>query len=82
MKKETILGVYEVPKRAATRPLSVVCKHFRLLNDNMLEKDLTRIVVPYLYAQVAHVSSLVKLDKVTVEKKKLALMILDKKLSG
>ena len=59
----------------------VVSKHFRLLSDNMLEKDLTRIVEPYSYVQVAHVSSLVKLDKVTVEKK-LAQMILDKKLSG
>ena len=59
----------------------VVCKHFRLLSDNMLEKDLTRIVEPYLYVQVAHVWSMVKLDKVTLEKK-LAQMILDKKLSG
>ena len=59
----------------------VVSKHFRLLSDNMLEKDLTRIVEPYSYVQVAHVSSLVKLDKVTVEKK-LAQIILDKKLSG
>lgn len=59
----------------------VISKHFRSLSDTMLEKDLSRIVEPYSYVQVAHVASSVGLDKITVEKK-LAQMILDKKLFG
>jgi len=59
----------------------VVSKHFRLLSDNMLEKDLSRVVQPYSYVQLSHIATCVGLDKVTVEKK-LAQMILDKKLSG
>jgi len=59
----------------------VVSKYFRSLSDSLLEKDLCRIIEPYSYVQVSHVATSVNLDQAIVEKK-LAQMILDKKLSG
>ena len=59
----------------------IVEKHFNSLSDSMLEKDLCRIIEPYSYVQIAHVSSSINLSQEKVEKK-LAQMILDKKLSG
>jgi 26S proteasome regulatory subunit N6 len=59
----------------------VVKKHFNSLSDNMLEKDLCRIIEPYSFVEIAHVAERIGLNKEKVEKK-LAQMILDKKFSG
>lgn len=59
----------------------VVKKHFYSLSDSMLEKDLCRIIEPYSYVQLSHIATSINLSREKVEKK-LAQMILDKKLSG
>jgi 26S proteasome regulatory subunit N6 len=59
----------------------VVRDHIRSLSDSMLEKDLCRIIEPYSCVNVNYIASLIGLEAVSVEKK-LALMILDKRISG
>uniref|UniRef100_A0A0K0DNY9 PCI domain-containing protein n=1 Tax=Angiostrongylus cantonensis TaxID=6313 RepID=A0A0K0DNY9_ANGCA len=59
----------------------VVREHFNFLSERMLEKDLNRIIQPYSCVEIDHIAACVGMDRVKVEKK-LAQMILDKKLSG
>jgi len=59
----------------------VVRKHFGTLSENMLEKELCRLIEPYSFVQIAHIADTIELPVNKVEKK-LAQMILDKKFSG
>ena len=60
---------------------AVVRKHFNVLSDTMLEKELCRLIEPYSYVQIAHIAERIALPADKVEKK-LAQMILDKKFEG
>jgi len=59
----------------------VVRKHFNALSDTMFEKELSRLIEPYSYVQLAHIAHRIGMPVEKVEKK-LAQMILEKKLSG
>jgi len=59
----------------------VIRKHVGTLSENMLEKELCRLIEPYSFVQIAHIARMVELPVNKVEKK-LAQMILDKKFSG
>uniref|UniRef100_A0A1I7SU79 PCI domain-containing protein n=2 Tax=Bursaphelenchus xylophilus TaxID=6326 RepID=A0A1I7SU79_BURXY len=59
----------------------VVRKHFNALSDAMLEKELCRLIEPYSFVQISHISERIGLPIEKVEKK-LAQMILDQKFSG
>lgn len=67
--------------RAELQCDAVVKAHFHTLSDGMLEKDLTRIIEPYSRVQIDSVAKQIDMDRAKVEKK-LAQMILDKKISG
>jgi 26S proteasome regulatory subunit N6 len=60
---------------------SFVRSHLDALYDELLAKNLSRIIEPFSKVQIDHISGLIKLPKDTVERK-LSQMILDKKLSG
>jgi len=59
----------------------VVQNHLKSLYDNLLEKNLVRIIEPYSRVQIAHVAETISLPYEVVEKK-LSQIILDKKFSG
>lgn len=59
----------------------IIEAHLDKLYDNLLEKNLLRIIEPFSRVQVQHISSLIKLSLEIVEKK-LSQMILDKKFDG
>jgi len=59
----------------------IIEAHLDKLYDNLLEKNLLRIIEPFSRVQVLHISSLIKLPLENVEKK-LSQMILDKKFDG
>ena len=59
----------------------VVQNHLKALYDNLLEKNLVRIIEPYSRVQIAHVAETITLPYEIVEKK-LSQIILDKKFSG
>ncbi len=59
----------------------IVQSHFASLYDNLLEKNLLRIVNPYSQIQISHIASLINLSIHDVELK-LSQMILDKVLSA
>ncbi|KAI1732776.1 PCI domain-containing protein [Ditylenchus destructor] len=50
-------------------------------NESIFEKDLIRLVEPYSYIEISYIASSIGMDQKVVEKK-LAQMILDKKLHG
>ncbi|KAI1726294.1 PCI domain-containing protein [Ditylenchus destructor] len=50
-------------------------------NESVFEKDLIRLVEPYSYIELSYIASSMCMDQKVVEKK-LAQMILDKKLHG
>lgn len=59
----------------------VVRKHFNALSDTMLEKELCRLIEPYSFVQISHISEKIGIPVEKVEKK-LAQMILDQKFCG
>ncbi|XP_014662123.1 PREDICTED: 26S proteasome non-ATPase regulatory subunit 11A-like [Priapulus caudatus] len=59
----------------------IVHAHLDSLYDDLLEKNLCRIIEPYSRVQVEHVAKAINLPIDTVERK-LSQMILDKKFSG
>ena len=59
----------------------VVQNHLKSLYDNLLEKNLVRIIEPYSRVQIAHVAETINIPYDIVEKK-LSQIILDKKFSG
>uniref|UniRef100_A0A0N5BAP1 PCI domain-containing protein n=1 Tax=Strongyloides papillosus TaxID=174720 RepID=A0A0N5BAP1_STREA len=59
----------------------VVRKHFNVLSDAMLEKDLCRIIEPYDRLEIGYIAKKINLPIDMVEKK-LAQMILDNKING
>uniref|UniRef100_A0A915KFA9 PCI domain-containing protein n=1 Tax=Romanomermis culicivorax TaxID=13658 RepID=A0A915KFA9_ROMCU len=59
----------------------VIKSHFNTLYENMLEKNLCRVVQPYSRVQIDHTAKSINLPKHSVEKK-LSQMILDKKING
>lgn len=59
----------------------VIDQHVKSLSNTMLEKDLCRVIEPYSFVEISHIAKTVGLDQSIVEKK-LAQMVLDKKISG
>lgn len=55
--------------------------HFHELSESMIEKEICRVTQPYSVIEIDFIARRIGLEKARVEKK-LALMILDKKLSG
>lgn len=60
---------------------AVVQNHLQSLYDNLLERNLVRIIEPYSRVQLSHVADTIDLPYDIVEKK-LSQIILDKKFSG
>lgn len=70
----------------------VIHRHLQQLYQNLLEKNLLRIVAPFSEVEISHIASLIEMDVATVERKcvnsmclltfRLSQMILDKKLHG
>lgn len=59
----------------------VVKSHFTALSESMMEKELCRLIEPYLVVDLKYVADRMQLPVVRVEKK-LALMLLDKSFFG
>ncbi|WKX90421.1 hypothetical protein Q1695_009348 [Nippostrongylus brasiliensis] len=59
----------------------VVAAHSRELRDNMLEKEITRVIEPYSEIDLSHIVRCVGMTQKQIEKQ-LSLMLLDKKIFG
>jgi len=59
----------------------VIHRHLQQLYQNLLEKNLLRLVAPFSEVEISHIAKLIEMDVETVERK-LSQMILDKKLQG
>lgn len=55
--------------------------HLHILQEQLLESNLIRIIEPYSCVEISHVANLMEMPLLTVEKK-LSQMILDGKLNG
>ena len=55
--------------------------HLKILNEQLLESNLIRIIEPYSCVEISHIASLIEMPLSVVEKK-LSQMILDSKLNG
>merc|ERR1712232_716636 len=55
--------------------------HLKILNEQLLESNLIRIIEPYSCVEISHIASLIEMPLPVVEKK-LSQMILDSKLNG
>jgi 26S proteasome regulatory subunit N6 len=59
----------------------LIHSHINELYDNLLEQHLLRLIEPFSRVQISHISKLIGLEKIRIERK-LSQMILDKKLLG
>ena len=80
--KESIVALRDViQNHPDIQQNEVLNTHIRSLYDNLLEKNLFKVIESYTKVELSHISKKIKLDEITVERK-LAEMILDKKIQG
>lgn len=75
---------FEATTKKYTKQLQtdlLIKHHLEILNEQLLESNLIRIIEPYSCVEITHVASLIEMPLHVVEKK-LSQMILDSKFKG